>query len=109
MPRGQVPGPPIMRDLYIQLRITRIIPETPDTFTYHFERTDGRPVKYQAGQFLTFLVQLHGTEYRRSYSLSSTPGIDGFLAVTVKRIANGEISRYILRTWMVGDVVTSLL
>ncbi|RPD40100.1 ferredoxin--NADP reductase [Chitinophaga barathri] len=98
-----------MRDLYIQLRITRIIPETPDTFTYHLESADGKPVKYQAGQFLTFLVQLHGTEYRRSYSLSSTPGIDDFLAVTVKRIANGEISRYILRTWMVGDEITSLL
>lgn len=98
-----------MRDLYIQLRITRIIQETPDTFTYHLESADGKPVKYLAGQFLTFLVQLHGTEYRRSYSLSSTPGIDAFLAVTVKRIANGEISRYILRTWMTGDVVTSLL
>lgn len=98
-----------MRDLYIQLRITRIIQETPDTFTYHFESADGKTVKYRAGQFLTFLVQLHGAEYRRSYSLSSTPGIDDFLAVTVKRIANGEISRYILRTWMTGDVVTSLL
>ncbi|MBO9152574.1 2Fe-2S iron-sulfur cluster-binding protein [Chitinophaga sp. GCM10012297] len=98
-----------MRDLYIQLRITRIIQETPDAFTYHLESADGKAVKYQAGQFLTFILQLHGAEYRRSYSLSSTPGIDGFLAVTVKRIANGEISRYILRTWMVGDEVTSLL
>ncbi len=98
-----------MRDLYIQLRITNIIQETPDTFTYRLEAASGQPVKYQAGQFLTFLVNLHGTEYRRSYSFSSTPGVDPFMSVTIKRIANGEISRHIHRTWRVGDEVTSLL
>ncbi|MRG49106.1 2Fe-2S iron-sulfur cluster binding domain-containing protein [Chitinophaga sp. SYP-B3965] len=98
-----------MNDLYIQLRITAIIPETPDTFTYQFEEVNGKPVPYQAGQFLTFLITLHGKEIRRSYSLSSTPGIDPHLSVTVKRITNGEISRHIIRYWKVGDTVTSLL
>lgn len=68
-----------------------------------------RIVPYKAGQFLTFLITLHGREYRRSYSLCSTPGIDPFMAVTVKRIANGEISRHIHHDWKVGDVVKSLL
>ncbi|WP_298711303.1 ferredoxin--NADP reductase [Chitinophaga sp.] len=98
-----------MRDLYISLRITQIVRETPDVWTYRFESTDGKTVKYQAGQFLTFLVDLHGTEYRRSYSLCTTPGIDDHLAVTVKRVANGAISRHIIRHWQVGDIVTSLL
>ncbi|MGX5818468.1 2Fe-2S iron-sulfur cluster-binding protein [Chitinophaga lutea] len=98
-----------MRDLYIQLRIADIIRETPDTFTYRMAPADGKPVKYEAGQFLTFLIELHGREYRRSYSFSSTPGIDPFLAVTVKRIPNGEISRHIHKNWQTGDIVTSLL
>lgn len=98
-----------MRDLYIQLRITDIIPETPDTYTYRLEPANGQPVPYQAGQFLTFLITLHGTEYRRSYSFSSTPGVDPQMSVTVKRITNGEISRHIHRTWQVGQTVTSLL
>lgn len=97
-----------MRDLYITLRITQIIREIPDTFTYRFENADGTPVKYRAGQFLTFLIDLNGTEYRRSYSLSTTPGIDADLAVTIKRVANGAISRHIIRYWQVGDIVTSL-
>ncbi len=67
-----------MRDLYIQLRITRIIQETPDAFTYHFESADGKPVKYLAGQFLTFLVQLRGTGHRRSYSLQLHTGYRRF-------------------------------
>ena len=96
-------------DLYIQLHITEIIQETPDTRTYRLAEVQGKPVPYKAGQFLTFLIQLNGVEYRRSYSLCSTPGIDPFMAVTVKRITNGEISRHIHRTWQVGDEVRSLL
>jgi len=98
-----------MPDLYLRLRITGIIKETPDTYTYLLENTVPEPVLYQAGQFLTFLVELHGTTYRRSYSLSSTPGIDAQPAVTIREKQNGEISRHIIRHWKKGDVVTSLL
>lgn len=97
-----------MSALYLQLRIKAVIRETEDTFTYQLENTTPDPVIYQAGQFLTFVIQLHGTEYRRSYSLSSTPGIDADLAVTVRKKENGEISRHILRHWQPGDIVTSL-
>jgi ring-1,2-phenylacetyl-CoA epoxidase subunit PaaE len=98
-----------MDELHIHLRITEVIQETQDTFTYRLERTNGQPVPYQAGQFLTFLITLHDVEYRRSYSFSSTPGIDNFLAVTIREKQNGEISRYILRHWKTGDEVTALL
>jgi ring-1,2-phenylacetyl-CoA epoxidase subunit PaaE len=97
-----------MSELYLQLRITAVIRETPDTFTYQLEPVNGEMISYQAGQFLTFVVQLHGTEYRRSYSCSSTPGIDKQLAITVREKENGEISRHILRHWHVGQEVTAL-
>ena len=98
----------VMSDLYIQLRIREVIKETPSANTYVFESVDGQEIPYKAGQFLTFLVNLHGTEYRRSYSLSSTPGVDPYLSVTIKRKENGEISRYILKNWKLGQTVTSL-
>lgn len=98
-----------MAELYLQLRITAIIPEAPDTFTYHLENTGGEPVLYEAGQFLTFLVTLHDTEYRRSYSFSSTPGVDDHLSVTIRKKENGEISRHILRSWHIGMIVTALM
>jgi ring-1,2-phenylacetyl-CoA epoxidase subunit PaaE len=94
--------------MYLQLRITDIIKETPDTYTYKLENINGTPVDYLPGQFLTFLIHLHGTEYRRSYSCSSAPGIDKELAVTIRRKENGEISRHILHDWKVGDIVTTL-
>ncbi|ASZ09979.1 2Fe-2S iron-sulfur cluster binding domain-containing protein [Chitinophaga pendula] len=98
-----------MAELYLQLRITAVIAEAPDTFTYHLENTEGMPVLYEAGQFLTFLITLHNTEYRRSYSFSSTPGIDDHLSVTIRKKENGEISRYILSSWHVGMIVTALM
>lgn len=97
-----------MDPLHIQLVIRDIIRETTDTFTYRFSTKNKQPLIYQAGQFLTFLVNLHGTEYRRSYSFSSSPGIDPLPAVTIRRKENGEISRHILRNWQVGDEVTVL-
>jgi ring-1,2-phenylacetyl-CoA epoxidase subunit PaaE len=94
-----------MNELYLRLQIKEIIRETADAFTYILE---GESFTYLPGQFLTFLITLHGTEYRRSYSFSSTPGIDPFPAVTIREKENGEISRHILRNWKAGDTVTTV-
>ncbi|MDJ1472022.1 ferredoxin--NADP reductase [Cytophagaceae bacterium DM2B3-1] len=93
---------------FLSLRIKAIRLETADTKTFIFETLDQTPVAYQAGQFLTFLIQHNGHEVRRSYSLSSSPDVDEPLTVTIKRVVNGEISRYILDTWKVGDIIQSL-
>jgi ring-1,2-phenylacetyl-CoA epoxidase subunit PaaE len=94
--------------MYLQLRITNIVKETPGTHTYFFEEATGQPVIYTAGQFLTFIILLHGKEYRRSYSFSSTPGVDDFISVTIREKENGEISRHVLKTWQKGDIVTAV-
>ncbi len=94
--------------MYLQLRIVDIRKETPGTNTYYLENTAPEPVVYQAGQFLTFIIRLDQKEHRRSYSFSSTPGIDPLMAVTIREKENGEISRYVLRTWKKGDIVTAV-
>ena len=90
------------------LRVVAIHPEALDTKTILLERTDGRPIPYQAGQFLTLLFQFHGHELRRSYSFSTTPGVDPIPGITVKRIPNGEISRHLLDHLQPGDTLTTL-
>lgn len=89
-------------------KIITIINETPETKTYVLEATSNRAVSYDAGQFLTFLIQFRGREIRRSYSVSSTPGADQHVSITVKRKVNGELSRYIHENWHVGTIVTSI-
>nr|WP_294942189.1 ferredoxin--NADP reductase [uncultured Mucilaginibacter sp.] len=90
----------------LELRVDGIKWELPDTATFYLVEKIVRPVRYRAGQFLTFIFNHHGEEVRRSYSLSSSPD-DDRLAITVKRISNGEISRFLLSKVKVGDILTA--
>lgn len=93
---------------HIQLRITDIIQETPNCKSYVVERTDGSEIKYKAGQFFTLIIKINGKEVRRSYSISSTPGVDSIVCFTVKRIENGEVSRHLYDYLEIGDLIYSL-
>lgn len=90
------------------LRVKAIRPELPDARSFVLEPTDGYPLRYRAGQFLTLLLPLKGTEVRRSYSLSSAPDLDPDPVLTVKRVPNGAVSRYLLDHLRVGDEVRAL-
>ena len=91
----------------LELRVDGIKWELPDTATFYLVEKIVRPVPYRAGQFLTFVFNHHGEEIRRSYSLSSSPD-DDRLAITIKRISNGEISRFLLSKIKVGDILTAV-
>ena len=90
------------------LEVVGIFPEARDCSTIFLRRLDGQPLVYRAGQFLTLLLTIHGRELRRSYSLSSTPGIDEWPAITIKRVPNGEASRYLLDHLVPGDRLLTL-
>ncbi|MEJ7740782.1 MAG: ferredoxin--NADP reductase [Chitinophagaceae bacterium] len=92
----------------LRLKITRIDLAAGDAILVYLEEADNRPVHYEAGQFFTFLIDHHGKEVRRSYSITSTPGVDENLSVIIKRRVNGEISRYLIDHLKSGDVLTSL-
>ncbi len=89
-------------------RIEKIDIETPDTKTFHVKNMGNESVNYQSGQFLTLVITLNGKEIRRSYSLSSSPMTDDLLAITVKRVANGEISRWLCDYTQVGDTLEAM-
>lgn len=91
----------------LQLRVAAIKREAPDTATFFLAEVNGQKIKYAAGQFLTLIFSHHGQELRRSYSLSSSPDED-LLAITVKRIANGEISRFMLAKVKEGDLLNAI-
>ncbi|MBX3253395.1 MAG: ferredoxin--NADP reductase [Chitinophagaceae bacterium] len=92
----------------LTFRITDIIQETPDASSFVLENTEGDPVAYKAGQFLTLIFNTGHKEVRRSYSISSAPGIDDRLQITVKRVHNGEISRLLLDHYKKGDHLKAL-
>jgi ferredoxin-NADP reductase len=91
----------------LQLRIEDIKQETADAVTFLLSDVNGARIPYLAGQFITLVFNHHGQEIRRSYSLSSSPD-ETVLAITVKRVANGEISRFMLAKIKKGVVLNAV-
>ena len=91
----------------LKLRVEAIKWENSDTATFYLSSTDGKKVYYKAGQFITLIFIRQQKEIRRSYSLSSAPH-ETLMAITVKRVANGELSRILLTQCRVGDVWQAL-
>ncbi|MEO8886386.1 MAG: ferredoxin--NADP reductase [Mucilaginibacter sp.] len=87
-----------------QVKVENIKWEAADTATFYLAPPPGKKINYIAGQFITLVFTHHAEEIRRSYSLSSSPDED-LLSITVKRIANGEISRFMLTKVKPGDLL----
>jgi ferredoxin-NADP reductase len=88
----------------LQLKVEAIQWEAADTATFFLTEASGKKISYKAGQFITLVFTHRYEEIRRSYSLSSSPDEDR-LSITVKRIANGEISRFMLSKVKPGDTL----
>jgi len=90
----------------IQFRISSIKQETAQARTYRLKLLNQDKLDYKPGQFLTFIINTERQELRRSYSILSLPGEE--TEITVKKVENGIISRYILQNWKEGATVYSL-
>lgn len=94
------------------LEIIDVIEETADAVSLVFARPAGERFDHLPGQFLTLRVPgtpEDGTTWApRCYSLSSTPGIDPHLQVTVKRTAGGYASNWLCDNAKPGMTIESL-
>ena len=54
-----------------------------------FERTDGAPLAFEPGQWMTFVLETGGAELRRSYSIASPPNGTPRFDVTVTHVLGG--------------------
>jgi len=90
------------------LKIINIKAETSDSLTIAFKQPGLKKIKYKAGQYLTLIFRINGRRYLRPYSLSSSPGVNDTLDITVKRIPGGIVSNYIFDNIRVGDIIESI-
>lgn len=91
-----------------KFQIAQIIRQPNDNITIVFHDVSKDFPPYRAGQFLTLAFDFNGRQVRRSYSFSSSPVVDEPIAITVKRVDNGEISRLLHHRTSVGDTVDVL-
>jgi len=97
-----------MSQANLQLKVVAITRETADAITIHLEHPAKTPIPYLAGQFLTLIVPVNGKKERRAYSLCSSPLEQPRLSVTVKRVADGLLSTYLVNELKVGDTLEVL-
>src|SRR5690606_11562882 len=107
-PAAGTAQPGAVRDRgFHRLRVLRVVRETAEASSFvlgvpdHLRRT----FAHEAGQFLTFRVPLGGEVHHRCYSMSSAPGVDDELQVTVKRVPGGLVSNWMIDELGPGDVV----
>jgi 3-ketosteroid 9alpha-monooxygenase subunit B len=93
------------RHVFQRATVTRIIKETADTRTFVLDPHE-KPFSYRAGQFCTFHVTVDGEELYRSYSMSSAPETDSEVMTTVKRVAGGKVSNWLVDNVVEGDELT---
>ncbi|WP_185981545.1 ferredoxin--NADP reductase [Skermania sp. ID1734] len=99
---GQSPTALVQR----HVRVVDVIRETDDAVTLELETTDGRPVEFRAGQYLTHCFDIGGVTIKRAYSICDAEG--DRLACTVKSIDGGEVSGFVHRGVAVGYEYTVL-
>jgi len=87
------------------LRVRRVVDETHDTKSFVFDVPPGLrdAFSYEAGQFCTFRIPLGDEELLRCYSMSSSPEVDDDFTLTVKRVAGGRVSNWLLDEVREGD------
>jgi 3-ketosteroid 9alpha-monooxygenase subunit B len=107
------PPPPLLdnaafdADGFCALRIKDVVRETADAVSLVFDVPGAHQqrFRYRAGQFLTLRVNIDGREYRRCYSMSSSPAVGEALRITVKRDRDGVVSNWLNDTVTPGAQV----
>ncbi len=92
---------------YLPLKVREVVRETADTVTLFFEQPEPF-LDYKPGQFLTLVMDFDGKEQRRSYSLCTSPFVDPFPGVTVKRVDGGLFSNFLNEKIFPGKTINVL-
>lgn len=76
--------------------------ETHDCATFELATSTGQCFEYFPGQFVSVGVEISGKTHWRAYSISSSPTQPQTLAITVKRVAGGLVSNWLLANFQPG-------
>ncbi len=89
------------------LKVIKRIQETPEAVSLVLEIPDElkSQFRYQAGQFVSFFLDINGEKLNRSYSLSTSPLTDTEFKVTVKKVEGGRGSTFLCERVKEGDVL----
>ena len=87
----------------VHLRVADIIQETSTAKTFRLVAEDRHLPPFLAGQYIALSLELGAVRTSRPYSISSPPNQTGYYDLTVRRVAPGLVSNYLLDQVQRGD------
>ena len=90
----------------LDLTVADIIQETPTAKTFRLVSADRYLPPFQAGQYLSLIIEIAGIRTTRPYSISSQPNQIAYYDITVKQVKNGLVSNFLLHHVRIGDTLT---
>ena len=87
---------------HLSLKVKEVIRETASAKTVRLVSNNGKLPFFRAGQYINLFVKVGKELTLRPYSIASAPG-KSYLDLTVRKVENGFISRYLLNRVKEGD------
>lgn len=97
-----MPPPPTF-----DVRLARARMLSPNVRELGFERVDGAPFEFQAGQWVSLVLPLEEGEARRAYSIASAPDGSAGFEVAITKVEGGPGSTY-LHELAIGSTVRTI-
>ena len=90
-----------------QLKVSKIIKLNKEAAAIYFEiPPDLKDIfRYTHGQHISLQININGENYRREYSLCSSPYYENDFVIASKKIGNGTVSNYLYNELREGDVL----
>ena len=88
-----------------ELRVARVVDETPDVRTFRLVPPDGGPIPFDflPGQYLNLQLNIDGRRINRSYTIASSPTQRDHCELSIKREEGGIASPYLHREMREGE------
>jgi len=87
------------------LKVSEIVRETPTTHTLRLVSPEGWLPPFQAGQYIACYLTIGAIRTSRPYSIASSPSEKGHWDITIRRVAEGLVSNYLLDEVKIGDTI----
>ena len=89
----------------LSLKVIDVIDESPTAKTLRLAPKGGALPPFQAGQYITIFAEIGKVRTGRAYSISSPPHCTGHYDITVRRVADGFVSNFLLDGVKAGDTI----
>lgn len=90
-----------------RLKVSKVVKLTNDAVAIYFAIPDDikNIFNYVHGQFISLQVNINGKNYRREYSLCTSPYYEKDFVIASKKIGKGVVSNYLYDDLKAGDVI----